>query len=60
MGKYMMVKQRMGDCNNLHMGNNTLEQVQEFKYFSTTLNIQDNINGEINIRLSAFMHRKPS
>jgi hypothetical protein len=29
--KYMMVKRGGGDYNNLHVGNNTFEQVQEVK-----------------------------
>jgi len=51
--KYMMVKRRGGNHNNLHVGNNTFEQVQEFKYLGSTLNNQNNMHVEINIRLSA-------
>jgi len=51
--KYMMVKREGGDHNNLYVGSNTFEQVQEFKYLGTTLNSQNNMHGEINIRLDA-------
>ncbi|VVC27148.1 Endonuclease/exonuclease/phosphatase,Reverse transcriptase domain [Cinara cedri] len=51
--KYMMVKRGGGDHNNLHVGNNTFEEVQEFKYLGSTLNNQNNMHGEINIRLGA-------
>jgi len=51
--KYMVVKRGGGDHNNLHVGCNTFEQVQEFKYLGTTLNSQNNMHGKINIRLGA-------
>jgi len=55
--KYMMVKRGGGDHNNLHVKNNTFEQVQEFKYLGPTLNNQNNMHGEINIRLGAANRR---
>lgn len=33
-----MVKRGRGDNNNLHVGNNTFEEVQKFKYLGSTLN----------------------
>jgi len=55
-----MVKRGGDDHNNLQVGNNIFEQVQEFKYLGSTLNNQNNMHGEINIRLDAandaFMH----
>ncbi|CAH1721690.1 unnamed protein product [Aphis gossypii] len=51
--KYMMLKRGGGDHNNLQVGNNIFEQVQEFKYLGSTLNNQNNMHGEINIRLDA-------
>ncbi|KAF0770859.1 ribosome biogenesis protein TSR3 isoform X1 [Aphis craccivora] len=51
--KYMMVKRGGGDHNNLQVGNNIFDQVQEFKYLRSTLNNQNNMHGEINIRLDA-------
>jgi sorting nexin-29 len=51
--KYMMVKRRGVDHNNLQVGNNIFEQVQDFKYLGSNLNNQNNMHGEINIRLDA-------
>jgi hypothetical protein len=42
--KYMIVKRGVGDHNNLHLENNTFEQVQEFKYLRSTLNNQNNMH----------------
>lgn len=36
--KYLMVKRGRGDRNNLHVGNNPFEQVQEFRYLGSKLN----------------------
>lgn len=44
-----MVEREGGDNNNLHVGYNIFEHVQEFKYLDTTLNNQNNVHGEINI-----------
>jgi hypothetical protein len=49
----MMVKRGRGDHNKLLVGNNIFEQVQEFKYLGSTLNNQNNMHREINIRLDA-------
>jgi len=51
--KCIMAEQGGGDHNNLHVRNNTFEQVQEFKYLGTTLNSKNNMHGKINIRLGA-------
>lgn len=48
----MIVKQGENDYNNIYEGNNHFEKVQEFKYLGTRLNGQNNMHGEINIRLS--------
>lgn len=53
-----MVNGGEDDLNHFGVGNYTFEQVQEFKYFDTTLNDQNNIHhGEINIKMSAGNRR---
>jgi len=44
---------KRGDHINLHVGNNIFEQVLELKYLWSTQNNQNNMHGDINIRLGA-------
>lgn len=48
-----MVKRGGNNCNNLHVRNNNFGIVQEFEYPDITLNRQNNMNKEIDIKLSA-------
>jgi len=57
--KYKMMTRKTGNLSSITIGNNIIEQVQEFKYLGVTFDSQNNMHGEINIKL-LFCLRKPS
>jgi len=51
--KYMTMTRKLGTLKDITIGNSQIEQIRAFKYLGVTLDKQNNMHGEINIRLAA-------